>query len=127
MTQSSLVPTLAQSVTAPCDWPPLTHEHAAIFFYAIDDQLLHVESCPTGDIDHVALPLRTIVSAALAIGAHHIVIAHNHPSGDPRPSAQDIAATRLLCRTLRPLGIDVTDHLIWTEQTQFSFRANGLL
>ncbi len=56
-----------------------------------------------------------------------IVIAHNHPSGDPEPSKADIAATRMLVHAARALEIRVLDHLIFTTTRCTSFRALGLL
>jgi DNA repair protein RadC len=75
----------------------------------------------------VILPARDIIAAALAYGARGLIIAHNHPSGDPRPSQADIAATRRLVGTSERLGIRLHDHLVFARDDCRSFRALGLL
>ena len=75
----------------------------------------------------VDLPLRAIFKRALALNATGLVIAHNHPSGDPTPSEADIQATRRLAATAEALGIRLHDHLIFAAGAQASFRDLGLL
>ena len=77
--------------------------------------------------DGMELPMRAIIAAALELGARGMVIAHNHPSGDPSPSQADIAATRRLAETASNLGIRLHDHLIFAGGSCSSFRALGLL
>ena len=62
--------------------------------------------------------------------AHHataIVLFHNHPSGDPTPSGNDVALTARLCEVGTIMGIDVLDHMILAESRQCSFKEMGLL
>ena len=80
-----------------------------------------------GAPDGVALPLRTIFADALRLGASGLVIAHNHPSGDPTPSREDIEATRTLAATGVSLGVRLHDHLIFAAGGMSSLRALGLL
>jgi DNA repair protein RadC len=75
----------------------------------------------------VDLPLRAIFKNALALDATGLVIAHNHPSGNPAPSEADIQATRRLAATAEALGIRLHDHLIFASGDCVSFRALGLL
>jgi DNA repair protein RadC len=56
-----------------------------------------------------------------------ICVFHNHPSGDPSPSKQDIAITREIIAACRPLGISVHDHVIVGSKGQSSLRAMGLI
>ncbi|MBX3560217.1 MAG: DNA repair protein [Sphingomonas sp.] len=77
--------------------------------------------------DSMALPVRDIIAAALARDAAGLVIAHNHPSGDPSPSPADIAATRRLAEAGERLDIRLHDHLIFAAGDCRSFRALGLL
>lgn len=77
--------------------------------------------------DSVALPIREIIAAALRRDTRGLVLAHNHPSGNPGPSAADIAATRALARVAASLGIRVHDHLIFAGGDCRSLRALGLL
>ena len=78
--------------------------------------------------DRIVLPVRGIVGDAIRHDACALILAHTHPSGDPTPSAENIEATRLLDQALRPLGIRLYDHLIFTrEGGRTSFRRLGWL
>ena len=76
---------------------------------------------------HVALPIRAIVADALRLDSAGLILAHCHPSGDPEPSAADIAATRRLSEMGAQLGLSLHDHLIFAGGECRSFRALGLL
>lgn len=80
-----------------------------------------------GSIDRLKLPIRAIAADALAFDAVAVVMAHNHPSGDPTPSVADREATRLLARALDTLEMRLLDHLIVASGGVTSFRALGLL
>jgi len=80
-----------------------------------------------GSARGVDLPIRSIVEEALMLGSHGLLIAHNHPSGDPTPSRADIAATRVLAGVAGPLGIRFYDHLIFGGKGWLSLMAQGLL
>ena len=75
----------------------------------------------------VELPLRRVIAAALGAGASALILAHNHPSGDPAPSKADVEATQRLTKVAEPLGISIYDHLIFAGGESRSFRALGLL
>lgn len=82
----------------------------------------------SGGADEIAFPIRSIIGDALRFGAKGLIVAHNHPSGDPTPSAKDVAATRELAATAGRLGIRLHDHLIVCRGGDCrSFRALGLL
>jgi DNA repair protein RadC len=70
---------------------------------------------------------REVYAAALTTRATAIVLAHNHPSGDPEPSAQDVALTFQLAEAGRLLGIKVLDHLVLGDGTYVSLMERGLL
>lgn len=84
------------------------------------------EEAPGGEAE-VELPVRAIIATALRLGAAGMILAHNHPSGDPRPSRADIAATRALAAAAGALGIRIHDHFIFAGRDFRSFRALGLL
>jgi DNA repair protein RadC len=86
--------------------------------------LRHARSASAQTLD---LPIRDVAADALAFGATSVVMAHNHPSGDPTPSAADREATRLLARALEALGVRLIDHLVVARSGVTSFRALGLL
>ncbi|WP_066799421.1 JAB domain-containing protein [Sphingomonas soli] len=109
--------------------PLLDHAHETAAFVYLDGaqgvlgmRQLHSEL--TGYLD---LPIRTIAADALALDAQAVVMAHNHPSGDPTPSSADREATRRLARALDGIGIRLIDHLVMTRNGVTSFRALGWL
>jgi DNA repair protein RadC len=105
----------------------LTGELLAILHLDAARCPIAIDERPGVGPDAVALPLREIFEAALRHDAAGLVIAHNHPSGDPRPSRADVEATRRLAETADNLGIRLHDHLIFAAGECRSFREMGLL
>ena len=68
---------------------------------------------------------RDVFRAALIDNAAHIIVAHNHPSGDPTPSREDIDITKKLVETGKIIGIAVLDHVIIGEGRHFSMQETG--
>lgn len=101
-------------------------EVLAVAHLDADRRLLHLERL-AGGADAVTLPVREIVRSALRNGATGIVIAHSHPSGNPRPSEADLLATRRLAAAAGAAGIRVDDHLIFANGACRSLRGAGLL
>lgn len=85
------------------------------------------ESQGEGSIDHVPVYPRNIVKRALDVNASALILVHNHPSGDPTPSPQDIDMTRQIAEAAAPLGITLHDHLVIGKSTEISFRSEGYL
>ena len=77
----------------------------------------------TGSLVHP----REVFRTAVRDGAAAIVVAHNHPSGDPEPSAEDIEVTRRLTQAGRWLGVPVLDHVVLGGARWVSLRARNLL
>ncbi|TNE42903.1 MAG: hypothetical protein EP321_04340 [Sphingomonadales bacterium] len=104
----------------------LTREISATLFITPERRI--VDTLVTeGEADMLILPLHRILARGIETGAHQIMLLHSHPSGDPRPSCQDVAATRRLCLHLRRRGLRLMDHIIVTRDHYFSFRANAML
>ena len=80
-----------------------------------------------GTVDHVPVYPREIVRRALDLNASAMILVHNHPSGDPTPSAADIDMTRQIVAAAGTMGITVHDHLIIGKSRELSFRSTGLL
>jgi DNA repair protein RadC len=78
-------------------------------------------------VDESAVHIREIMKRALQLEATAIIIVHNHPSGDPSPSQQDIRLTRDLVEAGRHLKVAVHDHVIIGANGHSSLRALGLL
>lgn len=102
-------------------------EVAAFVFLGPDNRVLGMREVRCGSPDSFDLPTREIVADALRHDALGVVMAHNHPSGDPTPSDADRDATRQLARALDPLGIRLVDHLVVTRTGFISLRALGWL
>jgi DNA repair protein RadC len=110
--------------------PTFSHEGLEELRIAhVDDQrqLIALRFHAGGTVDHFALPVQQIAREALALHSHGILIAHNHPSGDPMPSRSDIDATRDLSDLAARLDIRLYDHLIFTPDAWRSLSALGLL
>jgi DNA repair protein RadC len=80
-----------------------------------------------GTLDTVLVNPREVFKAALLANAAAIVVAHNHPSGDPAPSSDDLDVTRRLATAGEVLGIAVLDHIIVGDGRSYSFKDAGLL
>jgi DNA repair protein RadC len=80
-----------------------------------------------GDESGASFPLRDIIADAVEHRSAGIVLAHNHPSGDPKPSDSDCRATRRLASAAEALDCTVIDHLIFAGEECTSFRRMGLL
>lgn len=80
-----------------------------------------------GTIDAVIAHPREVYAGAVADLAAGIVVAHNHPSGDPTPSRQDITTTQQLIAAGQILGMHLYDHVIVAGRRHYSFLANGML
>ncbi len=80
-----------------------------------------------GTIDRAPVYPREVVRRALALGASAIILVHNHPSGDPTPSRQDIAVTKDVIEAGRALGIEVRDHIVIARTGHASLRDMQLI
>lgn len=80
-----------------------------------------------GTLRRVETGFRDVISAALTRDAAGMVVVHNHPSGDPRPSWKDISATRDLAAVARTLELELTDHIIVGWDSACSLRKAGYL
>jgi DNA repair protein RadC len=81
----------------------------------------------TGTVDHTPVYPREVARHALRLGASAVILVHNHPSGDPKPSRGDIDMTKQVIDALRPLQISVHDHLIIAKSGTVSFKSLGLI
>lgn len=80
-----------------------------------------------GSADRSLLPVREVLNAVLRNDGRAFVVAHNHPSGDPEPSAADVEATRTLSEAAAVVGLRFLDHVIVTDATWTSLRDRGFL
>jgi DNA repair protein RadC len=89
--------------------------------------LIADEQQGSGTVDHVPVYPREIMKRALELNACAVILVHNHPSGDPTPSGEDIAMTKSVQAAADALGLVVHDHLVIGKSRHVSFRAAGHL
>lgn len=78
-----------------------------------------------GDINSAAVYPKEILKRALDCSCSSIFLAHNHPSGDPTPSREDIALTQKLANIFEPIGIHINDHFVVGGMNYYSLKENG--
>lgn len=102
-------------------------ESVAFVYLNEEGRTLGLHHMPSASVSRVDVSLRTVVALAMAHQSRDVVMAHNHPSGDPEPSAEDLRTTRRVAAALDALGIRLVDHLVLAAGSSVSFRARGLL
>ena len=102
-------------------------EEVRILFLNAKNMLLANEALWQGSVDEASVHVREVIARAIALGATALIIVHNHPSGDPTPSSQDIRLTRDLVEAGRHMKVVVHDHVIIGAQGRTSMRAQGLI
>ena len=90
-------------------------------------RVIRVRIVSIGSLDSTVVHPREVFREAASAAAAAIVLFHNHPSGDPTPSADDLALTTRMVNAGDIMGIDVVDHLILAEQRYFSLVEAGRL
>ena len=108
----------------------MTHrrvEEVRILFLNAKNALIANEALWKGSVDEASVHVREVIARAIALGATALIIVHNHPSGDPAPSQQDIRLTRDLVEAGRHMKITVHDHVIVGANGRTSMRAMGLI
>lgn len=90
-------------------------------------RLIMQRTITIGVLDSVQAHPREVFADAIADRAASIIIAHNHPSGNPQPTSKDIMLTQQLAGAGQLLGIPLRDHIIVTKTDQFSYRQHHLL
>ena len=100
----------------------------AVALLTIRHRVLGLHTVSVGCLTSSLVHPREVFKPAILAGAAALLLAHNHPSGDPEPSAEDIALTRRLVSAGQLLGIEVLDHLILGESGRYvSLRERGVL
>jgi DNA repair protein RadC len=105
----------------------LIHEQFHVLFLDSKNRLILDEIQQKGTIDQAPVFPREIIKRCLELGSCHIILAHNHPSGDPTPSKADIELTNKITQAAQTMDIDVHDHIIIGRKKMISFRKLGLL
>lgn len=103
----------------------MLHEQVRVLFLNTKNILIRDEILADGTINQATVHTREILRRALELGAASLILVHNHPSGDPTPSRDDIALTREIIAATGLFGIAVHDHIIVGRACHASLRALG--
>ena len=103
----------------------LRQEHFLVMYLNQSNHALKVECISNGGTTHVIADPKIIFKNALNLNATCIILGHNHPSGNPRPSEDDRLLTKKLMAGGKLLDIKVTDHIIIGNERYYSFRDHG--
>ncbi len=106
-----------------------TVEHEEFWMALVDNKnrLIGWEQVSKGTVDQAAVFPREVLATALLRKASGIVLVHNHPGADPKPSIQDVEFTRRIRNAAREIDIRVLDHVVVTANSFFSFQSEGML
>jgi DNA repair protein RadC len=102
-------------------------EQFRILFLDTKNNLIADEVQQRGTVNHTPVYPREVMKRALILNASALIVIHNHPSGDPKPSREDIQTTRELKAAASALEIELHDHVVIGHGTHASFRSLGLL
>jgi DNA repair protein RadC len=103
------------------------HEEFRVLFLDKKNGLIADEAQGVGTVDHTPVYPREVVKRALELAASAVILVHNHPSGDPTPSNQDVKMTLDIIAIAAPLGVTVHDHIIVGRQGHASLKGLRLI
>ena len=104
-----------------------TREHFVAIYLNARNELLFRKHIFIGTLNASLVHPREIFSEALRHNAASVILVHNHPSGDPEPSEDDLEITKRILEAGKIMGIDVLDHIIITKNKVFSFKEKKLI
>jgi DNA repair protein RadC len=108
----------------------LAHENREQFrvlYLDAKNQIIRDEIHSEGTVSQTSVYPREVVRRALELGAANLILVHNHPSGDGRPSAADVEITKQIVAAAKTMAIGVHDHLVIGRNVTVSFKSLGLL
>ena len=101
-------------------------EHFLVLLLDIRSQLIKSAEISVGSLDSSIVHPREVFKEALSASAASVIFVHNHPSGDPKPSEDDIKLTKRLAEVGEIMGIEVLDHVIIGNKKYLSLKREGL-
>ncbi len=102
-------------------------EHFIALYLNARNQLVHKETISMGTLNANLVHPREVFESALKHSAAGITVAHNHPSGDPKPSEDDLEITKRLVEAGKMMGVELLDHVVIATNSHFSFKDEKLL
>lgn len=118
---------LALADTMHSEMAYLRVEQVRVAFLDAGRRLIRIEVMSNGTVLHAHIYPREIARRCLELSASSIVLIHNHPSGDPTPSAEDVLLTKRVRRALEAIDVSLLDHLVVARRGTVSFDASGLI
>ena len=109
------------------DMSSLTQEHFVVLFLNVKNEILHKQTIFIGSLNSSIVHPRDIFREAVKRSAASIICAHNHPSGNPSPSPEDIEVTKRLIEAGSIMGIEVLDHVIIGDHKFISLKEKGYM
>lgn len=103
----------------------LDHEELWIAFLSGCNNLISKQMISMGSLRQTIIDVRTVIKNSLMNNASGIILIHNHPSGDPEPSALDIKETEHIMKACKLMDITLVDHVILSTDSYFSFADNS--
>ncbi len=102
-------------------------EQFRVLFLDRKNTVVADEALGTGTVGHVPVYPREVAKRALELNASAVILVHNHPSGDPTPSREDITMTGRVVAACEAIDVTVHDHVVIGKDSETSFRTSGLL
>ncbi|MFS0689865.1 DNA repair protein RadC [Sporosarcina sp. 179-K 8C2 HS] len=109
------------------DMSSLVQEHFVVMFLNVKNEVLHKQTIFIGSLNSSIVHPREIFREAVKRSAASIIAAHNHPSGNPSPSPEDIEVTKRLVEAGSIIGIELLDHLIIGDHRFISLKEKGYM
>ena len=102
-------------------------EQFRVVFLDRKNTVIADEAQAAGTVDHVPVYPREVAKRALELSASGVILVHNHPSGDPTPSREDLDMTEQVAAACGAIGVELHDHIVIGKDAEASFRQEGYL
>ena len=102
-------------------------EHLKSLLLDTKNRVLAIKTVSIGDLSSSIVHPREVYKDAVLASAASLIVAHNHPSGDPTPSAEDVSVTKRLIQAGEIMGIDLLDHIVIGDGVFASLKERGLI
>lgn len=102
-------------------------EHFKLILLNTRNKIIGISTVSIGSLNASIVHPREVFKEAISHSAASVILAHNHPSGDPEPSEDDLTITKRLVEAGKILGVEVVDHIIISKNGYFSFKEKGLI
>ena len=126
-TSSPTISNAKDAVAQLTDLRDLKKEHFVVLYLNARNQLVRKETVSIGTLNANLVHPREVFEPAIKHSAANIIVAHNHPSGDSKPSEDDLKITKRLIEAGKIMGIEIADHIIVAKNSHLSFKEEYLI